>query len=589
MPTKSPAQERLMQAAAHTPGGYGGVPQAVGKEFTQADEAPIAPHAGSMGRAAGILFVSNEGEVLLLRRGNGGDFPHTWGLPGGHLEDGEALEDAARREALEETGFDFQGKLTLIRDDGQFAAFKAEWSDVAFPVVTCDESDGYIWSTLETIPFDLHPGLSEVLRINSADTELAVAELMRDGLVSSPNIYGNVALFDLRVTGTGTAYRTAIQEHVYRPPEEYLNPEFLARCNGLPVIFEHPDDSILNSKEFSDRVVGTIMLPYIKGDEVWGIARIYDAAAIKVMSERQLSTSPAVVFKNAADNATIELDNGDALLIEGKPCLLDHLAICEQGVWDKGGAPTGVNAINNEGQEMTAISEEKKADAEGGTMLDKILAAVDSLNKRMDSMEKNAPADPMPVAADKKADSKRRKDDDDDDDDKSRKDDDDKSRKDDDKSRKDNDKSCKDDDDDEEAEKKADEEMPMMADAQAKADSVFAAFGSAAPRPLQGETLLAYRKRLATKLKVHSADYKDINLHKIADSDLLAVAERKIYADAAVAARNPADLPVDQLIEIKETDRTGRQISTFRGRPDAWMRVHKSPGRRLHGINKGPF
>ncbi len=39
MPSKSPAQKRLMAAAAHTPGGYGGVPQAVGKEFNDADVA----------------------------------------------------------------------------------------------------------------------------------------------------------------------------------------------------------------------------------------------------------------------------------------------------------------------------------------------------------------------------------------------------------------------------------------------------------------------------------------------------------------------------------------------------------------------
>ena len=39
MPSKSPAQRRLMEAAAHTPGGYGGVPQSVGKDFAQADKA----------------------------------------------------------------------------------------------------------------------------------------------------------------------------------------------------------------------------------------------------------------------------------------------------------------------------------------------------------------------------------------------------------------------------------------------------------------------------------------------------------------------------------------------------------------------
>ncbi len=37
MPAKSPAQEKLMQAAAHTKGGYDGVPQAVGKEFVGKD------------------------------------------------------------------------------------------------------------------------------------------------------------------------------------------------------------------------------------------------------------------------------------------------------------------------------------------------------------------------------------------------------------------------------------------------------------------------------------------------------------------------------------------------------------------------
>ena len=39
MPSKSAAQHRLMEAAAHTPGGYGGVPQSVGQEYASADKA----------------------------------------------------------------------------------------------------------------------------------------------------------------------------------------------------------------------------------------------------------------------------------------------------------------------------------------------------------------------------------------------------------------------------------------------------------------------------------------------------------------------------------------------------------------------
>jgi hypothetical protein len=38
MPSKTPKQARLMAAAAHTPGGFGGVPQSVGKDFNQADK-----------------------------------------------------------------------------------------------------------------------------------------------------------------------------------------------------------------------------------------------------------------------------------------------------------------------------------------------------------------------------------------------------------------------------------------------------------------------------------------------------------------------------------------------------------------------
>lgn len=37
MPSKTPKQKKLMSIAAHTKGGYGGVPQKVGKEFHNED------------------------------------------------------------------------------------------------------------------------------------------------------------------------------------------------------------------------------------------------------------------------------------------------------------------------------------------------------------------------------------------------------------------------------------------------------------------------------------------------------------------------------------------------------------------------
>ena len=66
------------------------------------------PHAVLV--AAGVLVRDPEtGHVLLQLRGKDG----TWGLPGGRIEPGETLEQAARRELLEETGLS-AGDLTQI-------------------------------------------------------------------------------------------------------------------------------------------------------------------------------------------------------------------------------------------------------------------------------------------------------------------------------------------------------------------------------------------------------------------------------------------------------------------------------------------
>lgn len=77
MPSKSPAQHRLMMAAAHTKGGFGGVPQSVGREFADADkgrkfagaspksrEEHMARRAGQVGqKAAGKEFRVSQSTV----------------------------------------------------------------------------------------------------------------------------------------------------------------------------------------------------------------------------------------------------------------------------------------------------------------------------------------------------------------------------------------------------------------------------------------------------------------------------------------------------------------------------------------------
>jgi hypothetical protein len=85
-----------------------------------------------------------------------------------------------------------------------------------------------------------------------------------------------------------------------------------------------------------------MFLPYTKGDEVWGIAKIYDRKAQIAVNDFELSTSPSVVFRDTKVNYSIEMEDGSNLLVEGNPSFVDHLAICEKGVWDKGGDASGI-------------------------------------------------------------------------------------------------------------------------------------------------------------------------------------------------------------------------------------------------------
>jgi hypothetical protein len=226
-------------------------------------------------------------------------------------------------------------------------------------------------------------------------TELQAAEMIRDGLLPAGWRYANSHLFPLRITGTGISFRSKHDEFVLRDPDKWLTDEFVARCNGLPVIAEHPDNDLLNSEEYGKRVIGAIMLPYRRGDEIRGIARILDDGAAQMMRDNasQMSTSPAVLF-NEAENELVEGEgpNGEKikLLVEGEPLLLDHLAvIVGRGVWDKGEEPSG-------------LATEEADMAEENGKLDEILSAVKGIAERVGSLEETRAADRANVGHHKK-------------------------------------------------------------------------------------------------------------------------------------------------------------------------------------------
>lgn len=269
----------------------------------------------------------------------------------------------------------------------------------------------------------LHPGCEIALRRLSMN-ELNVAEAIRDGELTSPQRYENVWLFDIRISGTGVAFRSGLKEYAVRDPAFYLTEEFLRRCNGLPVIIEHPPSNklMLDTEEFRDRIVGTVFVPYVKSDEVWGIAKILDERAAKMMREEQLSTSPAVVFRGGDNNDDIRLktDKGNTVFFEPDPSLLDHIAIVREGVWDKQGPPTGVDRgppsddeapagaesgdstatgdatmaeddKDDDRQDARTDDDDKKRDdaSHTGEKLDRLLKAFDAVHQRLDDDRKS--------------------------------------------------------------------------------------------------------------------------------------------------------------------------------------------------------
>jgi hypothetical protein len=298
--------------------------------------------------AAGILFKSQNGRVLFCRRTDG----LGWAFPGGVQKEGETIEGCAIRECLEEVAYNagHVGPVLSrrIKDGVDFTTFIHNCPDEFIPKLN-HEHDAFVWINPDYADsLGLHPGCHIALRKMKGMNELEIAEAIRDEELTSPQYIEGVCLVDMRISGTGFSFRPKLNEWVFRRDTVYLTPEFLRRCSGIPIILEHPASQILNSDEFSKRVVGTMFLSYIKGNEVWGIAKIYDKLAMTAVTNMQLSTSPSVVFRDTKVNYSIEMEDGSTLLVEGKPSFVDHLAICEKGVWDKGGDASGIRIDSEE-------------------------------------------------------------------------------------------------------------------------------------------------------------------------------------------------------------------------------------------------
>ena len=463
------------------------------------------------------------------------------------------------------------------------------------------------------------PGINEL-------TDFQAAEAMRDGKLPSPMQYDNFWLFDLRITGTGAAHRDAQfdkgkkirdEEYSFRDPREWLSDEFVARCNGLTVVFEHPEKSTLNSDEFRERSIGTIVLPYVKSSEVWGVAKIFDKDAAHLMQTTHTSTSPGVTTSKGSTASLT--DNGTKVLDENLPLILDHLAVCTQGVWDKGQEPSGIR-LDSAKERSVDEAEKKRIEDERKALQDKL----DAANRRADAAEakakeiedskrKDEDAETERAAVEKaaqeKADRKKRHD-------AERMDGESEEAWDKRKADARKDETAEEKKEREEREKAAEIEdkkkkdaaaatetvnanveelqdsrradskrlealeaeiarlkkQPTMDDANAIAtayhryDSIYQMLGERVPQHMPGESPIAYRRRLADGLRKHTRQWKEHVIHDAVAGPAFDMIEQSIVDEALAEAKNPTrtDANAGRLIE-RTTTQNGKTRTEFYG------------------------
>jgi 8-oxo-dGTP pyrophosphatase MutT (NUDIX family) len=121
---------------------------------------------------AAILVLDEQGRLLLMKRSDSG----CWGPPGGATEPGEVVEEAAKRETLEETNLEV-GKMTLF---GVFSGpelyYKYPNGDEVYNVTIVyiandwrgevrlnHEHTEWQWFRVDEIPEDLSPPIKPVI------------------------------------------------------------------------------------------------------------------------------------------------------------------------------------------------------------------------------------------------------------------------------------------------------------------------------------------------------------------------------------------------------------------------------------------
>ena len=117
---------------------------------------------------AHTFIFDDSGRVLLLRRANTGFLDGYYTLPGGHVDKGEAVADAAAREVAEEVGIEvleIDPVIVMPYRDGVDFLFEAKrWQGDA-NIGEPDSCDDLVWAVTEELPDPTAPFVEKALEL----------------------------------------------------------------------------------------------------------------------------------------------------------------------------------------------------------------------------------------------------------------------------------------------------------------------------------------------------------------------------------------------------------------------------------------
>lgn len=277
--------------------------------------------------------------LLVKKRATG-----TWGLPGGHLEPGETVAQAIDRELFEETGIDLEtlgyvsdAMLAETTSTGEGIALSCWYSPKLFPISLSEEHSGAGWFKFEDFPENTLPSTFTAIKYLNATT-IDIADLLEKGEVLSPVIFEQNAYFTMRGTGTNFSYRHGdTMKYIYRPFEEWMVKKDLFL--GAPIVLQHPPGFVYQNY-IRKRIIGSCIRSFVQGSDIKVVGRVYDEKIAKFIADNSMCTSPGASFE-------LESETKDAMF-EGKAFNVDHLAVVDDGVWNK--ENTVPRAIDSQGR-----------------------------------------------------------------------------------------------------------------------------------------------------------------------------------------------------------------------------------------------